>query len=178
MDRALTVNGDNVEADAAFEQLFLGHRDEILAYICRVIGERQQAEDLTQDTFVKAYRALGHLPSDANVRAWLYRIATNTAVDWLRRRRLISWLPLFERDKYLANHISFAEGALESLVVQRVLRRLPTRYSVPLVLYSCQGFSTQENAAILGISQGAVKSRLFRARAKFRRLYPSEEIES
>ena len=178
MDRALTVNGDNVEADAAFEQLFLGHRDEILAYVCRVIGDRQQAEDLTQDTFVKAYHSLGRLPPGANVRAWLYRIATNTAVDWMRRRRLISWLPLLERAKYAARQPSFAEGSLESLVVQRVLRRLPTRYSVPLVLYSCQGFSTQENAAILGISQGAVKSRLFRARAKFRRLYPSEEIES
>jgi RNA polymerase sigma-70 factor (ECF subfamily) len=178
MDRALTVNGDNVEADATFEQLFVGHRDEIFAYVCRVIGDRQQAEDLTQDTFVKAYRALGHLPTDANVRAWLYRIATNAAVDWLRRRRLISWLPLFERGKYPANHTSFVEGSLESLVVQRVLARLPVRYSVPLVLYSCQGFSTQEIAAILGISRGAVKSRLFRARTKFRRLYAREEIES
>ena len=54
--------------------------------------------------------------------------------------------------------------------------RLPARYRVPLVLYACQGFSTQEIAETLGISQGAVKTRLFRAREKFRRLYTPQEV--
>jgi RNA polymerase sigma-70 factor (ECF subfamily) len=142
------------------------------------VADRQQAEDLTQDTFVKAYRALARLPADANERAWLYRIATNTALDWLRRRRLISWFPLFERDNHPAVQTSFAEASLEGVAVQRTLKKLPARYCVPLVLFACQGFSTQEIAQILHISQGAVKTRLFRAREKFRRLYTPGEDES
>ena len=125
---------------------------------------------------MKAYRALGRLPSGANRRAWLYRIATNTALDHLRRRRLIAWLPLFDDDRHPAARTSFQDTSLESVAVQRTLARLAPRYRAPLVLYACQGLSTAEIAAVLKISQGAVKTRLFRAREKFRRLYAPEEV--
>jgi RNA polymerase sigma-70 factor (ECF subfamily) len=128
-----------------------------------------------QDAFVKAYRALARLPEEANARAWLYRIATNTAMDWFRRRRLISWLPLSDHDHHPAVHSSPDDSLLESVAVQQALAHLPTRYRVPLVLYSCQGLSTQEIAHVLQISRGAVKTRLYRAREKFRRLYAPEE---
>lgn len=176
MDYALMLNGDSASLETMFEQLFQDYYEDIYAYLCRLVGDRQQAEDLAQDAFVKAYRALPRLPAGANVRAWLYRIATNTALDWLRRRRLIAWLPLFERDSHPATSTFFAEESLESVVVRRALGRLPAHYRVPLVLYACQGFSTQEIAGILDLSQGAVKTRLFRAREKFRRLYTPEEV--
>jgi RNA polymerase sigma-70 factor (ECF subfamily) len=178
MDHALMLDGDTADVESAFEQLFRDYHDDIYIYLCRLVSDRQQAEDLAQDAFVKAYRALGRLPAGANVRAWLYRIATNTALDWLRRRRLIAWLPLFERDSHPATQLSFADESLESVAVQRALSRLPLRYRAPLVLYACQGFSTQEIADVLKISQGAVKTRLFRAREKFRRLYSPEEVNS
>jgi RNA polymerase sigma-70 factor (ECF subfamily) len=178
MDRTWVLNGTPEDREAAFVRLFADYYGDIHAYLCRLVGDRHQAEDLAQDTFVKAYRALGRLPGDANVRAWLYRIATNTALDCLRRRRLISWLPLFERDNHPAAQNSFAESSLEAVVVQRTLSRLTPRYRVPLVLYACQGLSTAEIARVLKISQGAVKTRLFRAREKFRRLYAPEEVES
>jgi RNA polymerase sigma-70 factor (ECF subfamily) len=174
MDRSLVLDNTTPDAEAAFVRLFQDHYGEIYAYLCRLVGDRHQAEDLAQDAFVKAYRAIERLPADANQRAWLYRIATNTALDCLRRRRLIAWLPLFERDSHPATHTSFAEASLEAVAVQRTLGRLSPRYRVPLVLYACQGLSTAEIARVLKISPGAVKTRLFRAREKFRRLYAPE----
>lgn len=178
MNHTLALDSAGADREAVFERLFQDHQRSIYIYLCRLVRDQKQAEDLTQDAFVKAYRALDRLPAEANVRAWLYRIATNTALDWLRRRRLISWLPLFEWDPHPATSTSFAESSLESVAVQQALSRLPARYRVPLVLYACQGLSTQEIADILSISRGAVKTRLFRAREKFRRLYASEEVES
>ena len=182
MDRTLAVDGVPSDAgdsrEARFEQLFAAYYGDIVAYLCRLIGDQKQAEDLAQDAFVKAYRALDRLPVEANTRAWLYRIATNTALDWLRRRRLISWLPLLDRDSHPTAQTTFSEASLESMAVQQTLGRLSSRYRIPLVLYACQGLSTQEIAEILHISRGAVKTRLFRAREKFRRLYAPEEVES
>jgi RNA polymerase sigma-70 factor (ECF subfamily) len=177
MDHALALESALADCEARFEQLFRDYHSSIYVYLHRLVGDQKQAEDLAQDAFVKAYRALGRLPADANVRAWLYRIATNTALDSLRRRRLVSWLPLFEGDSHPAVNASFAESSLESVAVQQVLKRLPPRYRAPLVLYACQGLSTHEIAEILLISRGAVKTRLFRAREKFRKLYAAEEVE-
>ncbi|MCL7455349.1 MAG: RNA polymerase sigma factor [Anaerolineae bacterium] len=177
MDRILVVERSAQDKEAAFERLFEDYHAEIFVYLCRLVGDPHQAEDLAQDTFVKAYKALTRLPKDANARAWLYRISTNTALDWLRRRRLIAWLPLFERDNHPAAQTSFTEASLESVAVQRTLARLSARYRVPLVLYACQGLSTQEIAEVLSISRGAVKTRLFRAREKFRQLYAPAEGE-
>jgi RNA polymerase sigma-70 factor (ECF subfamily) len=181
MDHAIAVDGvpsdAGISREARFEQLFAEYYGDIVAYLCRLVGDQKQAEDLAQDAFLKAYRALDRLPVEANTRAWLYRIATNTALDWLRRRRLISWFPLFDRDTHPAVRTVFAEASLESVAVQQALGRLSSRYRVPPVLYACQGLSTQEIAEILQISRGAVKTRLFRAQEKFRRLYAPEEVE-
>ena len=70
-----------------FERLVRRHRGEILAYLRRFLGGDLEAEDVAQDTWLRAHRAFDRLPADANQRAWLYRIATNRALTALRRRR-------------------------------------------------------------------------------------------
>ncbi len=88
---------------ADFETIFLRYQTPITNFIYHLIGNREQAYDLTQDVFVKAYRALlnGTVVQPGALSAWLYRIAANTTTDTLRRRRLISWLPLslFNEDR-------------------------------------------------------------------------------
>jgi RNA polymerase sigma-70 factor (ECF subfamily) len=163
------VNSD--ERDAFFEQLFAQYQEPILNYLYRMVGNRQRAEELAQDAFVKAYRALDRLPDDANHRAWLYRIATNCAYDYLRRRRLIKWLPLLDNDRP-----DGAERTPEGLVadrdaVQAALEQLTPEYRVPLILYSVEGYSTEQIATMLDLSRSAVKTRLFRARKRFRDAY-------
>ncbi len=88
---------------ADFEAIFLRFQTPIINFIYHLIGNREQAYDLAQDVFVKAYKALlnGTVVQPGALSAWLYRIAANTTTDTLRRRRLISWLPLslFNEDR-------------------------------------------------------------------------------
>lgn len=101
---------------ADFEAIFLRFQGPITNFIYHLIGNREQAYDLTQDVFVKAYKALlgGTVVQPGALSAWLYRIAANTTTDTLRRRRLISWLPLslFNEDRGIgAGVVSESGGA-------------------------------------------------------------------
>src|SRR6266705_2675611 len=101
---------------ADFEAIFLRFQGPITNYIYHLIGNREQAYDLAQDVFVKAYRALlgGTVVQPGALSAWLYRIAANTTTDTLRRRRLIAWLPLslFNEDRGIgAGVLSDSGGA-------------------------------------------------------------------
>jgi RNA polymerase sigma-70 factor, ECF subfamily len=88
---------------ADFESIFVRYQTPITNFIYHLLGNREQAYDLAQDVFVKAYKALlgGTIVQPSALSAWLYRIASNTTTDTLRRRRLISWLPLslFNEDR-------------------------------------------------------------------------------
>jgi len=101
---------------ADFESIFVRFQGPITNFIYHMIGNREQASDLAQDVFVKAYKALlgGTVVQPAALSAWLYRIAANTTTDTLRRRRLISWLPmsLFNEDRGIgAGVLSDSGGA-------------------------------------------------------------------
>ena len=161
--------------DAVFEQLFRTYGQPILSYVNRLIGDSLTAEDLTQQIFVKAYRALPGLPADANRRAWLYRIATNACYDYLRRRRLLQWLPLLERDRPRITVSDQESVTGERDAVQGALSKLRPTDRAVLILYSVQGYSTADISEMLDISQGAVKTRLFRARERFREAYAEED---
>jgi RNA polymerase sigma-70 factor (ECF subfamily) len=103
---------------ADFEAIFLRFQGPITNYIYHLIGNREQAYDLAQDVFVKAYKALlnGTVVQPGALSAWLYRIASNTTTDTLRRRRLISWLPLslFNDDRGIGAGILSESGGTAS----------------------------------------------------------------
>jgi RNA polymerase sigma-70 factor (ECF subfamily) len=155
---------------AHFEALYAAYQQPLLSYLYRLVGDAAHAEELCQEVFARAYRARRSMDGVQNVRAWLYRIATNVARDLMRRRRLLSWLPLFDEDPAL-----LVEGpepsALEAHAVHKALLKLDPDLRVPLVLYSCQELSTQEIADVMGISRDAVKQRLVRARLRFKEFY-------
>lgn len=161
------------DRDALFERLFREFQGAIVNYLYRLVGDAAQAEELAQDVFVRAYQALPKVKEGTNHRAWLYRIATNAAYDVLRRRRLVRFIPY---DGQTATASPASSAQLEARdTVQQVLLRLPPDYRAPLVLFSVQGYSTAEIAEMLGISIGAVKTRLYRAREAFRRLYEGDK---
>ena len=117
-DAELAVHEQVQRVDVAdFEAIFLRFQGPITNFIYRLIGNREQAYDLTQDVFVKAYKALlnGTVVQPGALSAWLYRIAANTTTDSLRRRRLISWVPLslFNDDRGIgAGVVSESGGAV------------------------------------------------------------------
>jgi RNA polymerase sigma-70 factor (ECF subfamily) len=103
---------------ADFEAIFLRYQGPISNYIYHLIGNREQAYDLAQDVFVKAYKALlnGTVVQPGALSAWLYRIAANTTTDSLRRRRLIAWLPLslFNEDRGIGAGVPSDAGSTSS----------------------------------------------------------------
>lgn len=196
--------GDDLIDLSGFEAMFERYQTPIVNFVYRLVGNREQAYDLAQDVFVKAYKALagGTRIHSGALSAWLYRIAANTATDALRRKRLIAWLPLslFQEDRgvgagggsdgggreegfpgsaSLYNGASnpsarFEQRVADREIVEKVLSKLPEKYSVCLLLYEHQGFSCNEIADVLKISPSAVKMRLMRARERFIALYQQE----
>ncbi len=170
LDITQSMKSSTRQDHARFETLFAAYQRPILNYLYRLVGDYARAEELCQEAFTRAYRARRSMDRVQNVRAWLYRIATNAARDHVRRRRLLAWLPLFDDDPALSIQ-GPEDAALETQTVRKALLKLDADLRAPLVLYSCQELSTQEIADVLGISREAVKQRLVRARARFREVY-------
>jgi len=167
-----------------FEQVFGEYHSAIYGYVLRLIGNAEDAADLTLASFEKALRAWPRRPADLQVRPWLYRIATNTCLDELRHRRLIRWLPLDLFGGVTPHPVAdddpedAAVRAEEAKQVRQALARLPERYRVALLLRESQGLSCEEIGEALGISRSAAKVLLFRAREKLREVYFGQSGEA
>jgi RNA polymerase sigma-70 factor (ECF subfamily) len=199
-DLSLPTSNDNASAAAApeqfadFTELFNRYQRAITAYIYRIVGDPDLAEDLAQDTFIRAYQAYDRLRPDSNVVAWLYTIATNVARNSLRRRRIVSWIPLANllpflssssatsaqrQDGFGGGHSAVGLGVIadpaeqkeEAETVERALSILTPEQRTSLLLHVHEGFSVAEIAQITSSSEAAVKTRLFRARQAFREAY-------
>lgn len=175
-----------------FNELVNRYENHIFQYTFRMCGNEADAEDVLQETFLNAFRAIDTFRGDAKLTTWLYRIANNSCLMKRRKSKFapdqeisLSDFPMeqdFEPDgilmpppsspvKNLLNH-EFRE------ILQRLLLELPKHYRQAFVLADIQGFSGQEIAEILGISIPTVKSRLHRARVFLRnRLSTYVDIE-
>ncbi len=163
---------------AAFEAIYNRYERRIYAFTYRLMGNAEDAYDLTQDTFVKAYMALPRTAPDLNLSAWLHRIASNACMDVLRRRKLIRWLPWETFDTNPAIEPAADDDPVgdynqieTSGEVQTVLNKLSPKHRMALVLKEYQGMSCDEIGDVMGASRSAVKSLLFRAREEFRQVY-------
>ncbi len=87
-------NGD----DEAFVLIYEHFSPLLYRYIFRLVGNQELADDITQETFLKAFQNIRSIAKDSNVSAWLYRIASNACFDVLRRRKLITWMPILEEN--------------------------------------------------------------------------------
>jgi RNA polymerase sigma-70 factor (ECF subfamily) len=154
--------------------LFERYHTGVFAYLYRLVGDRDWAHDLTQETFLRLFRARRRLPQVENRRAWLYRIATNVAFNALKRQRRFAWLPWRNTDAVHLTAPDPTEQTDRRVAVERALVQLPPHYRAPLLLHSHCGFSVREVAELLGVSEGTVKTRLFRAREMFRQVYEGE----
>lgn len=166
----------------AFEQLFNQYQAQIYNYIYRLMGSAEDANDMTQDTFLKAYLALSKTSQDLRVGAWLYRIATNVCLDELRHRKLIKWQP-WETFVAAFHPTQVAKDSPErdcinrenSEEVQLIFARMHPKYRMCLILREYHDLSYDEIAEVLNTTRAAVKSLLFRAREEFRQVYANVE---
>jgi RNA polymerase sigma-70 factor (ECF subfamily) len=181
-DQPVASAGDD---DALLMQLYEHYRRPISSYIYRLLGSLEDADDITQEVFVRACTSWTGLYEREKLSSWLYRIATNLCVDMLRRRKRISWWPLYpcyrnddgsteEVDTDLAPFLADSGGIpeiAERELIQLALAQLPADYSVVLVLNAAQGIPYQEIATIIGISPNAAATRISRAKRMFAEHY-------
>ena len=165
----MTSVSDAAEADA----LFTAYRDRIRCYIASMVRDPAEAEDLTQETFLRAHFRQDALRNPKAARGWLYRIATRVCVDHLRKRARQVALDSEEEPGHEALAVSAtpsaqerAERAETSACVQRCLDYLPDSYRAVILLYEAHGLTAPEIAELLGVSLGTIKIRLHRARRR------------
>jgi RNA polymerase sigma-70 factor (ECF subfamily) len=153
----------------AFADLVDRHQDSVVNYLARLTGDRDRAEDLAQEAFLRLFRSAGSYTEQGFLRAYLFRIATNLVRSEERRERRLRLLLPFLGGSAPAEH---AEPVAPSGLLRRELHRemaaavagLPLRYRVPLVLHEIEGWAYADVARALGCREGTVKSRIHRGR--------------
>ena len=153
----------------AFTELVCRHQNAVVGLIYRMCGDPQQAEDAAQEAFVRVWQNLNSYKPQHAFRSWLYRIATNVALDSLRRERTtveLDSLPLADDN---ASPEQSAEEGQRTAQVRKAIARLSEPLRIVLILREYQELSYQEIAETLDIPTGTVMSRLNTARSQLRR---------
>lgn len=184
MNRPLAWYGDDSGWDSAalrrqdaaeFERLYQVLAPELGRYLSRLCGDADLAQDLVQETFVKAYAALPRTRPDLLPRPWLYKIATNQARSAARR---VAWRRVFpfgdRPPERAADPIGLDSRYAESDLVLRALAAIKPDYAAALLLHWREGFAIDELCAILGLSRENLKKRLYRAKQAFSTAYARE----
>lgn len=174
--RPMSASWDHDEAFRFVEELFAKHHNEIYAYLLRMLRDAELAADLTQDAFVKAYKAYDALQKPENARAWLYQIAHRVALDDLRRRRIVRFVPLVGEARSSAPSAEhLVMDARLSGDLQRALAKIPERQRHALLLAELHDMTGLELAAALGVSHVAARALLTRARESLRQALAAEK---
>ena len=165
--------------ETAFAQLFDEFSAPIYNYVLRMVSDADRAADITQDTFIKAYRKLDTLTETTSTRSWLYRIATNTAIDDMRRRKNVT--PMGTDEPTFANRADQRPGPEAQVMartlderVQRALMSLRPNHRQCLLLSDLEDMSAQHIGEVMGLSYAAVRTLLCRARGEMRRALAAE----
>jgi RNA polymerase sigma-70 factor, ECF subfamily len=183
---ATSAPATSAAAETFLAQIYTEYSSPIHTYAFRLLGNQEDADDVTQDVFIRAHHHLAELRDTARLKPWLYRIATNLCMDLLRKRaraRRILGIPVAlypsgpEDDTQ--PHMEIAqpggtdaiEGVAERDHIALALRQIPLKYAAPLVLHSVHGLSYREIAEALGLTPGAAAVRLTRARDLFAKAY-------
>jgi len=175
--------GTNHEADlvtraragdrGAFEQLVRLHADRLYAVVLRVSGDRHEAEEIVQETFLRAWRNIARFQGRSQFFTWLYRIGVNEARrSHERRRTRPQSAPLADAETQVPDERQAPQARAEAHELRQALEAaildLPLDYRMPLVLRDVEGLSTAQAATVMELGEAAFKSRLHRARLAVR----------
>jgi len=179
-DRDLVVRA-RARDMAAYDELIRRYQRKIYQLVYNMTSNREDAEDLTQDVFVKAYSALEHFKGDSSFYTWVYRIAVNRTINYLKKRRRNAALSLDDMDQAVERDPDYVElRSRESPVrdatlselqkkLNEALQTLSEKHRTVVVLHDIQGIQHDEIGRMLGCSEGTVRSRLFYARQELQK---------
>lgn len=157
----------------AFAEVYALHSARVFSLAVRMSGSPQTGEDLLQEIFLQAYRRIGTFKGDAALGTWLYRLALNHCLDFVRSRqaRMDKATDTIDDD---ANNstvpVARRDSHVERIDLERAVQQLPPGCREVFVLHDVEGFEHKEIAVMLGIAEGTSKSQVFKARMKLRAL--------
>lgn len=187
---AVTANGKAVSKDsdmaivrqvqagdvAAFDRLTLKYRERLFSVVYNLTSNREDANDLTQDAFIKAFRSINKFKGNSSFFTWLYRIAVNGAISHLKKNRLRRFFSLEDLDetvssKDILESLSAKTGTEKPALLKELheklneaLQKLSLKHRTVVVLFEIEGLSHQEIAEVTKTSEGTVRSRLHYAK--------------
>lgn len=159
----------------AYKQLMKKYHDPIFNLVYRMIHDKQQVEDLTQETFVKAFASLKYFNEEYAFSTWLYKIATNSSIDYIRKRKLNTFSidkPVAMEDSDFSFELPDTTYQPDKTIIQRqrttlieeAIEKLPEKYRKVIILRHTEERDYAEIAKILKLPIGTVKAHIFRAR--------------
>jgi len=165
----------------AFEQLVLAHQNKVYTICVHMVTDREEAADLAQEAFLKAWRNLSSFQGESSFATWMYRLTTNVCLDYLRkqsrRQNISTAVSLDDEDSGWtepADHSQDPQVHLEreerKRALTRALQELPEHHRRPLIMREVSGMSYQEIADALDTDLGTIKSRIARARERLRKI--------
>lgn len=167
---------------AAFEYLYKAHCRRVYSLCLRIIKNRAEAEDLTQQVFLQLFRKISTFRGESVFSTWLHRVTVNIVLMHMRRKKKAE-LPAEDLRGHTPNDESSSEslstdtsmfGAIERLNLMRAIRKLPSGYKQMFLLHDVIGYEHGEIAGLLGCTTGSSKSQLHKARKRLRRLLQAE----
>lgn len=169
--------GDGSRAEEQIRDWYERYSNEIFRYILVAIGDRQQARDLMQETFIKAFKSIDTFRGDASPRTWLHKIARNETIDYQRKKRpftyvLESLAPIKSNRPTPQEIIELGEDMAQ---LYEGLSGLKKEYREVIILRKIKEFSTRETASILGWKESKVKTMLYRGIEELRKRMVKEE---
>ena len=156
---------------SAFDELMVTHERRVVAIAWRMLGNREEARDAAQETFLRVYRHLHKFDRERDFAGWLYRITINVCRDQARKRGRIQPIGEIDEAEALASHDDIEAGAVRSqqrALVIKALSSLSQKERAALVLRDLEGLATDEVARILGSTPTTVRSQISSARVKIR----------
>lgn len=171
------------ELDRLFEEILNKYERKIFNLIYRMVGDYDDAVDLTQETFLRVYKGLKSFRGEANIYTWIYQIALNLCrTELAKKKRTSKIIPLDQPmeteegelemevpDESMAPDTIY-EGMNLQEAVQKALEALPPQYKEVIILHDLQGFSYEEMASLLGTNEQTIRVRLHRARKMLKKL--------
>lgn len=158
----------------AFEEIYRRHAARVYALACRLAGSTADGEDLLQEIFLLVHRKIGSFKGEAALGTWIYRLATNCCLDFLRSRQHRERQATGALDETVPPMASGPRvaGALriERLDLERAIAQLPPGYRAAFVLHDVEGFDHAEVARLLDVAEGTSKSQVHKARLRLRAL--------
>ncbi len=164
-----------------FEDVYAETASMVLNLAFRMTGSQDVAQDLTQDVFIKVYKNLGEFREQAQVSTWVYRIAMNHIINWVKREKRMRFFSTLEKDvKEAETESSWLEENTpqspskqleeheKEVIIRKMIDRLSPKYRLPLLLYRYEDLSYKEIAGQMDLSLSAVEARIHRARKKLK----------